>query len=97
MDDDDGQWIPTENGHHVHLNSEGVPDKGNSHVLAAMSGKGGSGSTSPTKFPSSNEERIAFLASRGIDDNQFWQMVMANGGNALHVWDTISKMPPRKN
>lgn len=41
--DDDGQWITTENGHHVHLNSEGVPDKGNPHVLAAMSGKGGSG------------------------------------------------------
>lgn len=41
--DDDGQWITTENGHKVHLNSEGVPDKGNPHVLAAMSGKGGSG------------------------------------------------------
>lgn len=38
--DDDGQWITTENGHHIHLNEEGVPDKGNPHVLAAMSSSG---------------------------------------------------------
>ena len=35
--EDEGQWITTENGHHVHLNEEGEPDKGNKHVVAAMS------------------------------------------------------------
>ena len=37
-DDDEGRWITTENGHKVHLNEEGEPDKGNPHVTAVMSG-----------------------------------------------------------
>lgn len=41
--DDDGRWITTENGHHVHISEEGTPDKGNPHVIAAM--KRGKGST----------------------------------------------------
>ena len=44
LDADEGSWITTENGHHVHLNSEGEPDKGNPHVISAM--KGGGGGTS---------------------------------------------------
>jgi len=39
--DDEGRWITTENGHHVHLNEEGEPDKGNQHVLSAMNGVSG--------------------------------------------------------
>ena len=35
-DDDEDRWITTENGHKVHLNEEGVPDKGNPHVIEAM-------------------------------------------------------------
>lgn len=35
-DDDKGRWITTENGHHIHLNEEGKPDKGNPHVIEAM-------------------------------------------------------------
>lgn len=38
----EGRWITTENNHHIHLNEEGVPDKGNPHVIEAMSGKVGS-------------------------------------------------------
>ena len=34
--DDDGRWITTENGHHVHINAEGEPDKGNPHVVDKM-------------------------------------------------------------
>ena len=34
--DDDGKWVTTEGGNHVHINGEGVPDKGNPHVLEAM-------------------------------------------------------------
>lgn len=34
--DDDGRWVTTENDHHIHINEEGVPDKGNPHVLKAM-------------------------------------------------------------
>ena len=33
---DEGQWITTKNGHHVHLNEEGVPDKGNRSVVNLM-------------------------------------------------------------
>lgn len=35
-DSDDGRWITTENGHKVHINEKGVPDKGNRHVLEKM-------------------------------------------------------------
>lgn len=35
-DDDDGRWITTDNGHKVHLNEEGEPDKGNPHVIEQM-------------------------------------------------------------
>ena len=34
--DEEGRWVTTENDHKVHINDEGVPDKGNPHVLAAM-------------------------------------------------------------
>ena len=36
--EDKGRWITTENGHKVHLNEEGNPDKGNPHVLEKMAG-----------------------------------------------------------
>ena len=39
--DEEGHWITTENGHHIHFNDEGVPDMGNPHVLAMMNGKSG--------------------------------------------------------
>ena len=44
FDDEEGQWITTENGHKVHLNEAGEPDKGNPHVIGAME-KGESGGT----------------------------------------------------
>ena len=34
--DDEGRWITTEEGHHVHLNKSGKPDKGNPHVVSKM-------------------------------------------------------------
>lgn len=37
-DDEEGRWITTENGHKVHLNEEGEPDKGNPHVIEVMEG-----------------------------------------------------------
>ena len=38
--DEEGRWVTTENDHKVHINEEGVPDKGNPHVLATMRGEG---------------------------------------------------------
>lgn len=38
-DNDEGRWVTTENDNRVHLNKNGVPDKGNPFVLAAMTGK----------------------------------------------------------
>ena len=46
--DDGGRWITTENNHKVHLNEEGVPDKGNPHVIEKMVA-GGAGKTVPVK------------------------------------------------
>jgi len=38
MDDsfDEGRWVTTEKGDHVHLNEAGEPDAGNKYVIAAM-------------------------------------------------------------
>ena len=36
--DEDGRWVTTENGHHVHFNGEGEPDIGNPKVIAKMKG-----------------------------------------------------------
>lgn len=35
-DEDDGQWVTTENGRRIHLNEEGAVDKGNQFVTAVM-------------------------------------------------------------
>lgn len=32
LDDDEGRWITTENGHKIHINEQGQADKGNPHV-----------------------------------------------------------------
>lgn len=41
MDDgEEGRWVTTENNHKVHISEEGVPDKGNKHVLAEMNKNG---------------------------------------------------------
>lgn len=45
MDADEGRWVTTEHDHKIHLSEEGVPDKGNPHVIAAM--KKGRGSKAP--------------------------------------------------
>jgi len=42
---EEGRWITTENGHKVHLNEEGEPDKGNPHVISKMSGGESVGAT----------------------------------------------------
>lgn len=34
--DEEGRWVTTEEGHHVHFNENGEPDKGNPHVLNVM-------------------------------------------------------------
>lgn len=34
--EEEGRWVTTENDNHVHINAEGVPDKGNPYVLKAM-------------------------------------------------------------
>lgn len=52
FDEDKGRWITTENNHHVHLNEEGEPDKGNPHVIAAMEGK----DTEPQKASGAKHE-----------------------------------------
>lgn len=43
-DPDGGHWKTTEEHHKIHINEEGVPDKGNPYVLAIMSGDDPNGS-----------------------------------------------------
>lgn len=45
--DDEGRWVTTEKGNHIHFNDEGAIDKGNPHVVAAMS-KSGKAKTAPS-------------------------------------------------
>lgn len=35
-DEEGGRWVTTEEDHRVHINEEGIPDKGNPYVLKAM-------------------------------------------------------------
>lgn len=65
-DDDEGQWITTENGHHVHINAEGEPDVGNTHVIAAMSG----GKTGPKQLDTAKK-------LKGIQQLRFKAMMKA--------------------
>lgn len=37
--ENEGRWVTTENDNRIHLNKNGVPDKGNPYVIAAMTGK----------------------------------------------------------
>lgn len=64
-DDDKGRWITTENGHKVHLNEEGEPDKGNPHVVDKMKGgESGSSDNEPGKYSEKAHENVT--ASRNF-------------------------------
>ena len=95
FDDDEGRWVTTENGHHVHLNEEGNPDKGNPHVLAAAKGESKSPKTKPKNI-GTKEDVQQLLDYHGISEKQFWDMVTANGGNAVKVLSNLHSMSPMK-
>lgn len=57
--DEEGRWVTTENDHKVHINEEGVPDKGNPHVLAAMRGEGTNPKTPEELARHRSQRRIA--------------------------------------
>lgn len=65
--DEDGKWITTEGGNHVHLNEQGVPDKGNPHVLKAMrEGKSkGTVTIRESKGPRNGGKMVASVKTRG--------------------------------
>lgn len=54
--EEEGRWVTTENDHRIHLNEEGVPDKGNPYVLAVMRGEG--------ENPKSREELVRHRLQR---------------------------------
>ena len=39
FDAEEGRWVTTEHDHKVHINGQGVPDKGNPYVVAVMKGE----------------------------------------------------------
>lgn len=57
-DDEKGHWVTTENNHHIHINENGVPDKGNPYVVAAMTGK------KPRVGLSDKQKKIASLLDK---------------------------------
>lgn len=61
--DDEGRWITTKNGHKVHLNENGEPDKGNTHVIAKMTGetvRGSVGTSAGTSYTGSDKDSPAY-------------------------------------
>ena len=61
-EDEEGRWVTTENDNRVHINEEGVPDKGNPYVLAAMRGEGPN--------PKSREELTRHRLQRAASKNR---------------------------
>lgn len=62
-DDEEGRWVTTENDHKVHLNEEGVPDKGNPHVIQAMT----NGTKTREEINHRRVEKIRNRIKSGID------------------------------
>ena len=85
-DDDEGRWVTTENDHKVHLNEEGVPDKGNPHVLKAMT------SGEPRK-----SDREYMNAAKDADDAyEFWTNLTEDqqkrvGKDYKKIYDRVKK------
>lgn len=67
-DDEEGRWVTTDNGHKVHINEEGEPDKGNPHVLAVMEGKKGKKPKATVK--DTYEQKIKDIVNSGEDYDQ---------------------------
>lgn len=68
--DDDGSWITTENGHHVHLNEEGIPDKGNPHVISAMTGGKSADKKSSSGGKKSSGKRLTITGPKNPSPKQ---------------------------
>lgn len=77
-DEDEGRWITTENGHHVHLNEEGEPDKGNPHVIEKMTDESGSEESSGKKKKRTMQDFVDLIDKfpETVDGSQkFWRAV----------------------
>lgn len=71
--DEEGRWVTTEEKHKIHLNEEGVPDKGNPHVIATMKGEGKNPRTRAeviTARVKKKSAKIKELAKRVDDANE---------------------------
>ena len=60
---DEGRWVTTENDHRIHLNEEGVPDKGNPHVLRAIT----NGTKTAEQVGMSRVKRIRGNVQKSLD------------------------------
>lgn len=61
-DEDEGRWVTTEENHKIHINEEGVPDKGNPHVINAMESGPSVGSSAKREF---NKKLSDIISSSG--------------------------------
>lgn len=71
--DDEGRWVTTEDGNKLHINEEGIPDKGNPYVLEAAKGESKKGASDEhiRKVLSELEgEEYASAKKRGEEANE---------------------------
>ena len=52
------RWVTTETGNHIHINSKGVPDKGNPDIIAALKKSSGGGKTGSSKTAKSASKKV---------------------------------------
>lgn len=65
--DEEGRWVTTKNNHKVHINEEGVPDKGNSKVIESMVDKtAGSGISGPDKEAKIKQLETELEGTKGL-------------------------------
>lgn len=69
-EDDEGRWVTTRNGHHVHISENGEPDKGNENVIHAMSGSEKTSENNKVNY-SVNPKSKDYLHSYGDTQEEF--------------------------
>ena len=88
--DEEGRWVTTDNGHKVHFNEGGEPDKGNPHVISKMNGGSGASSEKPKGEDGVRESYRRFLRElrRSGADSDESQEALGNMIDA-HLGDEV--------
>ena len=66
--EEEGRWVTTENDHKIHINEEGVPDKGNPHVIKAMT----SGTKTPDELGKVKVKKTLDKVGKSVGEYKAW-------------------------